>query len=257
MKNNLAVTLGLPRPVVIFDLETTGLSVVNDKIVELAYIKHWPDGRIEQEDLLFNPGRPIPAAAALIHGITDEKVKDSPLFAKEAARLFEIFKDSYYSGFNIVRFDLPLLRQEFLTLGFDFRFKPEDIIDGKLIYHYKEKRDLSAAYRFYCDKEHVDAHNALADVNATGEIIAEQVKRYGYDEIRKIHDEECRDYVDLEGRFYRLSGEIYFNFSKFKDRTLASVQETDPTFLRWILQADFSEDSKNVVRDFLNNPPLA
>jgi len=253
MKNNLAVTLGLKRPLVIFDLETTGLSVVNDKIVELAYIKHWPDGRIEQADLLFNPGRPIPAAVTEIHGITDAQVKDAPLFAIKAIELAEVFKDSYYSGFNIVRFDLPLLRQEFSQVGQEFRFKPEDIIDAKLVYHYMEKRDLSAAYRFYCDKEHKDAHNALADVSVTGEIIAEQIKRYGYDEIRKIHDEECRDYVDLEGRFYRENGEIYFNFSKFKDRTLKSVSETDPTFLRWILQADFSEDSKNVVRNFLNN----
>ncbi|MCX6792579.1 MAG: 3'-5' exonuclease [Candidatus Falkowbacteria bacterium] len=256
MKNNLAVTLGLTRPIVIFDLETTGLSVVNDKIVELAYIKHWPDGRIEQEDLLFNPGRPIPPEVSAIHGISDEQVKDSPLFATKAIELMAVFSDSYYSGFNVVRFDLPLLRQEFSSAGQNFSFKPEDIIDAKLVYHYKEPRDLSAAYRFYCNKEHVDAHNALADVSVTGEIIAEQITRYGYEEIRKIHEETCRDYVDLEGRFYRENGEVYFNFSKFKDRTLKSVSETDPTFLRWILQADFSEDSKNVVRNFLNNKSL-
>jgi len=252
MENNLAVILGLKRPLVIFDLETTGLSVVNDKIVELAYIKHWGDGRIEQADLLFNPGRPIPQEASLVHKITDDMVKDKPLFAVKALELFEVFKDCYYSGFNVVRFDLPLLRQEFSNAGQQFTFKPEDILDAKLVYHYMEPRDLSAAYRFYCQKEHTEAHNALADVSATGEIIAEQVKRYGYDEIRKIHEETCRDYVDLEGRFYRENGEIYFAFSKFKDRTLASVQQTDPTFLRWILQADFSEDSKNVVRNFLN-----
>ena len=253
MKNNLAVTLGLTRPIVIFDLETTGLSVVNDKIVELAYIKHWPDGRIDQEDLLFNPGRPIASEVTAIHGITDEMVKDKPLFAFKAIELAEVFKDSFYSGFNVVRFDLPLLKQEFSSVGQQFSFKPEDIIDAKLVYHNKEKRDLSAAYRFYCDKEHKDAHNALADVSATGEIIEEQIKRYGYEVIREIHDKECRDYVDLEGRFYREDGEIYFAFSKFKGRTLTSVQQTDPTFLRWILQADFSEDSKNVVRDFLKN----
>jgi DNA polymerase-3 subunit epsilon len=253
MSNNLAVNLGLTRPIVIFDLETTGLSVVNDKIIELAYVKHWPDGRIDQEDILFNPGRPIPPDVTLIHGISDEEVKNSPLFNTKAIVLAEVFKDCYYSGFNIVRFDLPLLKQELTSAGQQFSFKPEDIIDAKLVYHYMEPRDLSAAYRFYCDKEHEAAHNALGDVIATAEIVSEQIKRYGYDTIKKIHEELCRDYVDLEGRFYRENGETYFNFSKFKDRTLSSVAQTDPTFLRWILQADFSEDSKNVIRDFLKN----
>lgn len=252
MKDNLALNLGLNKPIVFFDLETTGLSVVNDRIVELAYIKHWPDGKIEQEDLILNPERPIPEEVSKIHGLTDEDVKNAPTFISQAARLIAIFQDSYYSGFNIVRFDLPFLRQEFMRASQEFNFRPEDIIDAKLVYHFMEPRNLSAAYQYYCQKNHEEAHNALGDVKVTAEIIKEQVKRYGYETIKSIHEENCRDYVDLEGKFYRENGEIYFAFSKFKDRSLTSVAETDPTFLRWILQADFSEDTKNVIRNFLN-----
>ncbi len=227
--------------------------MVNDRIVEFAYLKHSPDGTIEEKTLLFNPERPIPKEASDVHGLTDEDVADAPLFRDKALELFDIFKDSFYSGFNIARYDLPLLKQEFSRAGLNFQFRPEDILDAKVIYHAMEPRTLSAAYKHYCGKEHVEAHDASGDVAATAEIVAEQIKRYGKEEIERIHQESIRDFVDLEGKFYRQDGEICFAFSKFKDRSLKSVAETDPTFLRWILQADFSEDTKNVVRDFIKS----
>jgi len=256
MKENIALSLGLDRPIIVFDLETTGLSVVKDRIVEFGYLKHSPDGTISSETLLLNPECPIPPASTAVHGISDADVAQSPTFQKEAARLFEIFKDSYYSGFNIARYDLPLLKQEFSRAGFDFQFRPNDIIDAKVIYHAMEPRTLSAAYKHYCGKEHAEAHDAAGDVAATAEIIAEQIKRYGKEEIKRLHEETILDFVDLEGKFYLQDGKIYFAFSKFKDRTIDSVAESDPTFLRWLLQADFSEDTKNVVRTFLKNSNL-
>lgn len=251
MTENLAIKLDLQRPIIIFDLETTGLSLTSDKIAQLAYLKHFPDGVIEQKKQLFNPGKPMPTEALAVHGLSDELLKDAPAFASQAVALADVFKDSYYSGFNVARYDLPLLRQEFIRAGVNFNFKPEDIIDAKIVYHHMERRDLASAYKFYCGKEHTEAHDAMADVEVTAEIIAEQATRYGYDEIKRIHDEECRDYIDADGKFMRKDGEIYFAFSKFKDQSLSSVAQSDPTFLRWILQADFPQDTKDVVRNFL------
>lgn len=252
MSQNITQKLALERPIIFFDLETTGLNIATDRIVQLAYQKHFPDGTIESETMLFNPGRPIPQNVIDIHGITDEMVKDSPLFAEKAIELAAIFEDCYYSGFNIVRFDLPLLRQELKRAGQIFTFAPKDILDAKLVYNHMEPRDLSAAYRYYCKKEHTDAHDAAADVAVTAEILSEQIERYGFAEIKRIHEESCRDYVDNDAKFYRDGGDIYFAFSKFKGQPLAAVAKSDPTFLRWILQADFPEDTKDVVRNIIN-----
>lgn len=252
MTKNVAQLLNVERPIIFFDLETTGLSIATDRIVQLAYEKHFLDGTIENKTMLFNPGRPIPQGVIDIHGITDEMVKDAPLFAEKAIELAAVFADCYYSGFNIVRFDLPLLRQELKRSGQEFKFVPKDILDAKLVYNYMEPRDLSAAYRYYCGKEHLEAHDAAADVAVTAEILVQQIERYGFEEIKKIHAESCRDYVDMDGKFYRDGGDIYFGFSKFKGQLLSAVAQSDPTFLRWILQADFPEDTKDVVRNALN-----
>lgn len=252
MKQNLAQSLGLTRPVVVFDLETTGLSVSKDRIIQIAYQISYPDGKNLQESLMIKPGIPITKEASEVHGFSDEDVANEPLFQEKAAELFALFNNAYYSGFNISGFDLPMLREEFRRSGQDFNYKPDDILDAKLIYHYMERRDLASAYKFYCGQEHIDAHDALGDVLVTAEIITEQIKRYGYDEVKRIHEEVCRDYIDAEGKFYRQDGEVIFNFSKFKGRTINSVAQTDPTFLRWILQADFSDDTKDVVRKIVN-----
>jgi len=257
MKQNLAQSLGLKRPVVVFDLETTGLSVTKDRIIQIAYQISYPDGKTIQDNIMINPTIPISKEASDVHGFSDEDIASAPTFLEKSKELFALFNNAYYSGFNVSGFDLPMLRTEFNRSGQDFKYVPDDILDAKIIYHYKERRDLASAYKFYVGKEHVDAHDALGDVLVSAEIIEEQIKRYGYDEVKRIHEEVCRDYIDAEGKFFRQDGEIYFNFSKFKGRTLNSVAQTDPTFLRWILQADFSDDTKDVVRTFVNEQKKA
>ena len=247
--------LHLDKPLVVFDLETTGLSINLDRIVELAYLKIMPDGEISKGDWLINPEMNIPAEVSAIHGITDDKVKDAPTFKDKAEEFFNIFNDCDYSGFNVVTFDLPFLKREFLRVGLDFNYESAKIIDAKVIYYFMEPRTLSAAYQFYCKKEHVDAHNALADVEATAKILAKQLEKYNetrdWDFIYKIHHAADDRFVDRDRKFYWRSGEAYLAFSKHRDRSLAEVAETDPGFLSWILGADFSEETKDIVRKAL------
>jgi len=256
MSDKIPQLIKLDKPLVIFDLETTGLSVNLDRIVEIAYLKIWPDGRSSKGDLLINPEVKIPEEVTAIHGITDEKVKDQPTFKAKAEELWEIFKDSAYSGFNVLGFDLPLLKREFLRAGIDFDYSQAKIIDAKIIYHVMEPRTLAAAYKFYCQAEHKDAHNALADVEATAKILASQLEKYSetrdWEFIHKIHHASDDRFVDNDRKFYWRSGQAYFTFSKHKDRALAEVAERDPGFLNWILGADFSDETKEIVRKALN-----
>lgn len=246
----------LDKPLVIFDLETTGLSVNLDRIIEIAYLKIMPDGRISKGDLLLNPEMNIPAEAFAVHGISDDKVKDQPTFKAEAGELYEIFNDCYYSGFNVLSYDLPMLKSEFLRSGREFDYANAKIIDAKVIYHYMEQRTLAAAYKFYCKKEHIKAHNALADVEVTAKILIKQLEKYSetrdWDFIYKIHHSADDRFVDTDRKFYWRHGQAYFAFSKHKDRSLADIAEKDPGFLEWIISADFSEETKNIVRNALN-----
>lgn len=252
---NITKLISLDKPLVVFDLETTGLSVNLDRIIEIAYLKIMPDGAVLEGDLLLNPEISIPAEAVAVHGISDEKVKGQPTFKDKAGELWQIFNDCHYSGFNVMAFDLPLLKREFLRAGFDFNYSKAKIIDAKVIYHFMEPRDLTAAYKFYCAKEHAAAHNALADVRATAEILAGQLKKYkearDWDFIYKIHHSSDGRFVDNERKFYWRSGQAYFSFSKYKDRPLAEVAELDQGFLNWILAADFSEETKEIIRKAL------
>jgi DNA polymerase III subunit epsilon len=257
MPNKISQLIKLEQPLVIFDLETTGLSVNLDRIVEIAYLKIWPDGRIEKADILLNPEMKIPAEASAVHGFTDEKVKDQPTLKAKAAELYEIFKDSDYSGFNVMTFDLPILRREFLRAGLDFDYSTAKIIDAKVIYHFMEPRTLAAAYKFYCQAEHADAHNALADVEATAKILAKQLEKYeetrDWEFIHKIHHAADDRFVDNDRKFYWRDGQAYFAFSRqHKDQALAEVARLDPGFLEWILSADFSEETKDIVRKALD-----
>jgi len=254
--NKITKLIKLDKPLVIFDLETTGLSINLDRIVEVAYLKIEPTGEILKGDLLLNPEMNIPAEAVAIHGISDDKVKDQPTFKAKAEELWEIFNDCSYSGFNVFSFDLPLLKREFLRAGLDFGYAKAKIIDAKVIYHKMEPRDLAAAYKFYCKKDHVDAHSALADVTATAEILGQQLEQYNeardWDFIYKIHHDTDDRFVDTDRKFYWRGGEAYFAFSKHKDRPLADVAEKDPGFLEWIMSADFSDETKEIVKKALN-----
>jgi len=255
MLSQIPKLIKLDKPLVIFDIESTGLSINLDRIIEIAYLKIMPDGAILKDDILLNPGMSIPPEASAVHGIKDEDVRDKPTFKDQAQVLWEIFNDCSYSGFNIMTFDLPMLKREFLRVGLDFDYSGAKIIDSKTVYHFMEPRTLSAAYKFYCRKEHLEAHSALADVEATAEILKQQLRKY--EQIRdwvfvyKMHHAASDRYVDNERKFYWRHGQAYFAFSKYKDRSLAEIVLIDPGYLEWVLGADFSEETKEIIRKAL------
>lgn len=237
----------LDKPLVVFDLETTGLALAYDRIIELAFVKIMPNGRVLEKDLFFNPEIDIPSEVTAIHGLTDADVAGKPLFREQAQEVWDVFNDCYYSGFNVANFDLPMLRREFMRAGYDFEFTKKQIIDSKIIYHAMEPRDLAAAYKYYCQKELINAHSALADVHASVDILNQQLAKYDYQLIRQIGEAPDDRYVDEEKRFYWRSGAAFLNFSKHKDRSLADVAKSDPGFLQWILGADFPQETKKIV----------
>lgn len=255
MLNKIPKLIKLEKPLVVFDLETTGLSINLDRIVEIAYLKIMPNGVVFKSDILLNPEMNIPEEAIEVHGITNEDVKDKPTFKRVAQDLWGVFCDCSYGGFNILTFDLPILRREFLRVGLDFDFTQAKIIDSKTVYHAMEPRTLSAAYKFYCGKEHTEAHSALADVEVTAEILKQQLKQYkqisDWDFIYKLHHEPNNRYVDNERKFYWRDGQAYFSFSKYRDRALSEIAEKDRGFLEWIISADFSEETKNIIKKAL------
>jgi DNA polymerase III subunit epsilon len=255
-KYNISQYLKLDRPLVIFDTETTGLIMSMDRIIELGYIKIDNDGRITKDDLYLNPEMAISEESMAVHGITDEQVKDKPTFRDKAKDLWEIFRDCYYGGFNVIDFDLPILKREFLRAGIDFTYTKDDIIDSKQIFHYMEPRTLSAAYKFYCGKEHTDAHNALADVEASAEVLVKQLEKYkearDLNFLRDLNKVDSSKWVDNDRKFYWRSGQAYFAFSKHKDEPLSKVAEFDRDFLKWILSADFSEETKLIIEQALD-----
>jgi DNA polymerase-3 subunit epsilon len=248
--------LKLDRPLVIFDLETTGLILRMDRIIELGYIKTMKDGRILKDDIYFNPDMEISEESIAVHGITNEQIKDKPFFREKAREIWELFNNCYYGGFNVVDFDLPLLKREFLRSGLDFSYSKDDVIDSKQIYHYMEPRTLSAAYKFYCGKEHKGAHNALADVEAAAEVLAHQLIKYkevrDLNFLRSINRVDSSKWVDNDRKFYWRNSQAHFSFSKYKDTPLLKVVEMDPDFLNWILRSDFSEETKIIIRNALD-----
>ena len=239
--------MNLDKPLVIFDLETTGLALAYDRIIELAFVKIMPNGRVIEKDIFFNPEIDVPSEVTAINGLTNADLADKPLFRDHAQEIWDIFYDCYYGGFNVVNFDLPMLRREFLRAGYDFNYTKKQVIDSKVIYHAMEPRDLAAAYKYYCQKELANAHSALADVRASAEILDQQLAKYDYGLIRQISEAPDDRYVDEEKRFYWRSGEAYLNFSKYKERSLAEIAKVDPGFLRWMMEADFSPETKQIV----------
>ncbi len=256
MPQQINKLIKLDKPLVVFDLETTGLSIGIDRIIEIAYLKIMPKGVIFRGNIFLNPEIEVPQEVIVIHGLTNEFLADKPTFKEKAQEIFEIFNGCYYGGYNILNFDLLLLRREFIRVGMDFDYTKAKIIDAKTIFHYMEPRTLSAAYKFYLDKEYKDSHSALADVEATAEIISKQLKKYhqirNWDFIYKIQHTSDDRYVDNERKFYWRYGEAYFAFSKYKDQPLATVAQKEPNFLEWILTADFSDETKDIVKNALD-----
>ncbi len=245
----------LDKPLIIFDLETTGLALSMDKIIQMAYIKIMLNGRVVKGSIFLNPEIEVSEEATVIHGITNEQLNDQPTFKDKAQELWDLFNGCYYSGYNVIGFDLPMLKREFVRVGRDFSYSLDDIIDSKQIYHYMEPRTLSAAYKYYCRKEHVGAHDAMVDVEAAAEVLARQLEKYkearDWDFIHNINKVDEERWVDNDRKFYWRNGEAYFAFSKHKDISLAKVAETDSGFLRWILSANFSDETKTIVEKAL------
>lgn len=248
----IAKHLNLDKPLVIFDVETTGLNLHSDKIVELAYIKIWPGGRTKKDDMVLNPEITISPEAIAVHGIRNRHVADKPKFREKAQELWEIFDGCYYSGFNIVNFDLPILRREFIRYGIDFEYSNKQVIDTREIFLKMVPRTLSSTYEYYAGKEYKQWHTALIDTEAAAEILAKELDKYeecrDWEFLRKLHALEEDEYLDSTRKFYWLHGEAYFAFSKYRDKPLKEVAKEDPGFLEWILEADFTEEVKNVVR---------
>ncbi len=253
----MELPFALTRPLVLLDLETTGLSVVSDRIVELALIRVSPQGDVLERVRRFNPGIPIPPEATAIHGITDEDVAGEPPFAARARSLVELMEPCDLGGFNLRRFDLPLLLAEFKRAAVPFSVQGKRLIDAQVIFHRQEPRDLSAAARFYLGRDHEEAHTALGDIRTTAAVLSAQIQRYpdlprDLDGLHKYCDEVTPFQTELDRWFSLRSGELIFRRGKHRGEALKKVASTAPDYLRWMLGADDMDDEVlAVVRDAL------
>jgi DNA polymerase-3 subunit epsilon len=245
----------ITRPLVVLDLETTGTWIERDRIVEIALVKIFPDGTREKFESRVNPGMPIPPRVSQITGITDADVKEAPPFKAIAAKVLEFIGDADLGGFNVERFDLVILERELFEAGLKFPWRIRAIYDAQRIYHLHEKRDLKAAYQFYCGKVLVNGHTAMGDTEATLEILGSQVERYGkpdlgVDSLRDFKYERMDDYFDAEKKFRWWNGELYPVFGQYARRkSLREVAKEEPAYLEWILKQDFTEQVKSLARD--------
>ncbi|MGM9621131.1 MAG: exonuclease domain-containing protein [Bacteroidaceae bacterium] len=244
--------LNLKRPIIFFDLETTGLDIAKDRIVELCYIRVEPNGNEESRSMRINPGMHIPEASTNTHGITDEDVKDCPTFADVAPQLAQAFKDCDLAGFNSNRFDLPLLAEEFMRAGTNIDLSRSQAIDVQNIFHKMEKRTLAAAYKFYCGRDLENAHSALADTQATYEVLQAQLDRYPDDlqnDVDFLADfSRMNRNIDFAGRFvYDENGKELINFGKYKGKAVSEILSKDPAYHGWIMQGDFTLNTKQVL----------
>jgi DNA polymerase III subunit epsilon len=243
--------LNLRNPLIFFDLETTGIDVATDRIVELSYLKISPNGDEETKTIRLNPCMPIPAKASEIHGITDEDVKDAPKFSDIAKNLTKIFEGCDFAGYNSNKFDIPLLAEEFLRSGADIDLKKRKFVDIQVIFHKKEQRTLGAAYKFYCDKDLEDAHSAEADTKATYEVLKAQLDRYAdlsndIDELSKYSSHNRN--ADFLGRIvYDDEGVEVFNFGKYKGQRVEEVLKKDSGYYGWMMNGQFPLYTKNVL----------
>lgn len=251
--------LNLKNPLVVFDLETTGTNISQDRIVEIAMIKVMPDGTIEEKDRRLNPTIPIPLETSLIHGIYDEDVKDEPSFKQVAKSLAQFLEGCDLSGFNVLGFDVPMLVEEFLRANVDFDVSSRKIVDAQKIFHLMEKRNLTAAYKFYCNEDLKNAHSALADTRATYEVLVAQIEKYegqeAFDNLGKklaniendmsvLHGLTTSDRVDLAGRMVYKDGIEVFNFGKHRGKVVTEILKKEPSFYDWVMKGDFPLDTK-------------
>ena len=242
--------LNLKNSIVFFDLETTGINIVSDRIVEISYLKVYPNGDEESKTRRINPEIPIPPQATEVHGISDEDVKDAPTFKSIAKSLATQIEGCDLAGYNSNRFDIPLLAEEFLRAGVDIDLMKRKFVDVQTIFHKKEQRTLSAAYKFYCNLELEDAHTAEADTKATYEILQAQLDRYSdlQNDIQFLSEYSAfGNNVDFAGRvIYNDKKQEVINFGKYKGRLVEDVFAEDPGYYGWIIQGDFPLHTKKV-----------
>ena len=245
--------LELRNPIIFLDLETTGVDVSRDRIVEISLVKGMPGGDREVKTRRVNPEMPIPPDATAIHGITDDDVKDEPTFRAIARSLASYMEGCDLGGYNSNRFDIPMLVEEFLRAGVDVDFKRRKFVDVQNIFHQKERRTLEAAYKFYCDRELEGAHGAQADVLATFEVLEAQLDRYPdlQNDVAFLAEYSARDNcADYAGRVvYDERGVEVFGFGKHKGRAVAEVFRREPTYYTWMMEGDFPAYTKKVITE--------
>ena len=244
--------LQLTKPLAFIDLETTGVNLAPDRIIEIAIVKVLPDGKRSAKRKLINPQMPIPRQSSDIHGITDEMVKDAPTFKEVAHELKQMLDGCDIAGYNSNRFDIPMMVEEFLRAEIDFDMKGRKLIDVQNIFHRMEQRTLSAAYKFYCNKILEGAHSAEIDATATHEILIAQLERYpdlgtSVDSVLKLIGEE--PIVDFARRFVMENGVEIFNFGKYKGRAVAEVLRTEPQYYDWMMKGDFPQYTKQKLTE--------
>ena len=248
--------VNLKKTLIVLDLETTGIWIDNDRIIDIAMIKCYVDGKQETYIKKVNPGIPIPARVTQLTGITDEDVKDAPAFKDIAPEVFEFLKDCDFAGFNVDKFDLPLLEREFRDAGIKFEWQKRKTYDAQKVYHLNEKRDLQAAYNFYCQKILNNAHSALCDAQATLEILRAQTIKYGkegeIESLGQFNYIKKTEFYDQERKFRWWNGKLYMMFGRYaKKYSLQDIVKKDPDYLEWIISADFSAEIKLLVEEAL------
>jgi DNA polymerase III subunit epsilon len=255
----------LKNPLAFFDLETTGTNISRDRIVEISILKVMPDGQEHIQTHKINPEIPIPAESSAIHGIYDEDIADAPTFKSMAKSFLKFIEGCDLAGFNIIKFDVPILVEEFLRAGTDFDISKRKLIDAQKIFHLMEKRNLSAAYKFYCNKILIDAHSAEADTIATYEILKRQIEMYdgqkvedlqgntiGYihNDINVLHELTFTKMVDLAGRMvFNDNGIEVFNFGKHKGKSVNEILVKEPSYYDWMMNGDFPLDTKRKLTE--------
>jgi DNA polymerase-3 subunit epsilon len=252
--------LQLTRPIAVIDLETTGINIGSDRIVEIAIIKILPDGTRQVKRKLINPQMPIPKGSSDVHGITDEMVKDAPTFKQAANEIKQFIDNCDLAGYNSNRFDVPMLVEEFLRIGMEITIDGKRLVDVQRIFHMMEQRTLGAAYKFYCQKTLEGAHSAEVDASATWEVLEAQIERYPQlgttiESIVKATGEE--DLVDFARRFIRENGMEVFNFGKHKGKPVAQVLREEPQYYDWMMKGDFPMHTKQKLSEIFNRTMLA
>ncbi|HRD42776.1 MAG TPA: 3'-5' exonuclease [Ferruginibacter sp.] len=248
--------LNLKRPIAFIDLETTGVSLSTDRIVEIAMVKILPDGNKQAKRKLLNPQIPIPQSATDIHGITDAMVKDAPTFKQSANEIKQFIDGCDLGGYNSNRFDIPMLMEEFLRAEMDIDLSRQKMVDVQHIFYVMEPRTLSAAYKFFCNKELENAHSAEADINATIEVLEAQLDRYSQlgnstESILEVIGED--KIIDYARRFiYDEKGEEVFNFGKFKGKPVSHVFKVEPHYYDWMMKGDFALHTKMKATELFN-----